>query len=81
MPYCDLCQKELPVMDEFTNVPGTWSYELNEHFKGFSQYCWDGFDKCSESMREEGVDKMNWREYLLHDMQRRHDFEKGGNNA
>lgn len=67
-------------MDEFENVPGTWSYELKKHWDAFSENCWKGFNSCCEEMRKTGhenkISKESWRQYLIWDMQRRHDEEE-----
>jgi len=66
---------------DFEKVKGTWAHELREHFNGFSQFVWDGFDRAIELMRDKGgmkaVDKFAWREYVLWDMQNKHDKECG----
>ena len=65
--------------NEFENVPGTWSYILKNHFDAFTQGCWKAFNTACEDMREKGhenkVPKMKWREYVLWDMQKKHDEE------
>jgi hypothetical protein len=57
---------------EFEDVPGTWAYELKKH--------WDAFNAACEYMRGRGhenkISAYKWREYVLWDMQRRHDEEK-----
>lgn len=67
-------------MNDFEDVPGTWSNELRKHFDAFTKYCWLGFNKACEEMREKGhenkVPKMEWREYVLWDMQKKHEEEK-----
>ena len=64
---------------DYEIVPGTWAYELREHFEAFTKYCWDGFNRCCEEMREKGhennVDRLKWREYVLWDMQKKHRAE------
>lgn len=60
--------------------PTTWAYELKQHWDSFSDGCWISFNKICEVMRENGhenkIDRIKWREYVLWDMQRRHDKEK-----
>ena len=59
--------------------PGTWDHELRKHFDCFSEACWRVFNQATEEMREIGhqnkVTKEAWREYVIYDMQRRHDEE------
>lgn len=68
-------------MTDFENVPGTWAYELREHFKAFSDACWVSFNNACEDMRKHGhenkVDALKWREYVLWDMQKKHEIEVG----
>ncbi|MBS3903764.1 MAG: hypothetical protein KGZ39_00375 [Simkania sp.] len=61
--------------EDFEKVPGTWAYELKNHWEVFSAYCWKTFNKCSEHTVEENVDFLKWREYMLWDMCRRHKEE------
>lgn len=62
------------------NGLGTWDYELQEHFKAFTAFCWEGLNASCNEMVEEGhegkVPFYKWREYVIYDMQRRHDKEK-----
>ena len=60
---------------DFEQVPGTWAYELKNHWDKFSQGCWRSFNICSQELLEENVDFMKWREYMLWDMCRRHKEE------
>lgn len=61
------------------NEPGTWAYELKEHWDLFTDSVWRAFSAFEEETRKIGhenkVDKFKWREYLLWDMQRRHEEE------
>ena len=63
-------------MDEinYEEVPGTWAHELKNH--------WDAFDNICKIMNDKGnedkVDYFKWREYVLWDMQRRHNEEVNG---
>lgn len=60
-------------------VPGTWAHTLKEHWDIFTNHTWYAFSKFEEETRkighENNVNKFKWREYLLWDMQRRHDEE------
>lgn len=62
--------------------PGTWDYELRKHFEAFTKVAWVAFNNASERMRKEGhenkVSKIKWREYVIWDMQRRHEKELTG---
>lgn len=62
--------------------PNTWAHTLKEHWKIFTDHTWHAFSVFEEETRKIGhenkVDKMKWREYLIWDMQRRHEEEKNG---
>ena len=62
--------------------PSTWAYALKNHWDVFTKHTWEAFSHFEEETRKIGhenkVDKMKWREYLLWDMQKRHDEEKNG---
>jgi hypothetical protein len=60
---------------DFESVPGTWAFELKNHWDAFSDLAWRAFDKYVDSTRGLSLDKMKWREYLLWDMCRRHKEE------
>ena len=66
--------------EDFESIPGTWAYELKQHYDAFCGACWKGFNAACEDMRAKGhenkVGRMEWREYVLWDMQRRHNEEK-----
>lgn len=68
---------------DYEDIPGTWSHELKNHFKAFLNLCWEGLNRSSDLMLKEGhdnkIDRLKWREYVLYDMQKRHDFEVNGN--
>jgi hypothetical protein len=57
---------------DYSSIPGTWAYELEQP--------WKAFNACVYEMWEYGHDKkvpyLNWREYVLWDMQRKHNEEK-----
>ena len=63
--------------------PSTWEHTLKAHWNTFTEFAWRGFSVFEEETRKIGhenkVDKLKWREYLLWDMQRRHEEEKNGN--
>ncbi len=71
------------IINEYENIEGTWSSELKKHFDAFSNACWISFNAACEDMRLHGhenkVDKFKWREYVLWDMQQKHDREKNEN--
>lgn len=62
--------------------PQTWEEVLREHWEIFCKHTWYGFSVFEEETRRIGhenkVTKMQWREYLIWDMQRRHEEEKNG---
>lgn len=66
--------------DDFEKVSGTWAYTLKEHWDDFTNHSWQAFSVFEEETRKLGhenkIDKFKWREYLLWDMQRRHEEEK-----
>lgn len=66
-------------MSEKDLGPGTWDYELRKHFEYFTAACWRCFNAAVEEMREKGhqnkVTKEAWRDFVIYDMQRRHDEE------
>ena len=57
----------------------TWEDELKKHWDIFTEFAWIGFSAFEEETRKIGheskVTKMKWREYLIHDLQRRHNEE------
>lgn len=70
---------EKPNKDDPENSPDTWAYELREHFNAFSRCCWEGFNSACEEMvrigHENKINSLKWREYVLWDMQKKHDAE------
>lgn len=66
-------------IQDFENIPGTWANELKNHWEAFSSVCWIAFNAACDEMCEKGhenkISKYKWREYVLSDMQRRHDEE------
>lgn len=69
---------------EHENDPSTWEHTLKTHWDIFTEYTWKAFSVFEEETRKIGhenkVDKLKWREYLLWDMQRRHEEEKNGDH-
>lgn len=64
---------------DYEKVPGTWAHELRKHFDAFSDGCWRAFNHACGAMKDKGgmltTDKYKWREYVLWDMQKKHDEE------
>ncbi len=60
----------------------TWEIILNAHWKAFTDYLWMAFNKYVAEMDDSDgkVPFEKWREYILYDMQRRHDEEKQKRN-
>jgi len=61
------------------NDPLTWEFSLKEHWNIFTEFAWKGFYAFEEETRKIGhenkIDKFKWREYLIWDLQRRHNEE------
>ena len=64
------------------NTPGTWAFELKQHYDKFNEFLWKEFNKYCHISNEKGhnnvVEYNKWREYILWDMQRRHTQEVNG---
>jgi hypothetical protein len=55
----------------YEKVPGTWAYEMKNNWLAFNSVCdemQDGYEKR--------VDRIIFREFVLKDMQERHEKEK-----
>lgn len=55
----------------YEEVPGTWAFELKDHWKAFCAIS----DLINEKGNQGKVDRLKFREYLLWDMQNRHEKE------
>lgn len=59
--------------------PTTWAYGLRAHFNAFSEGCWRSFNLVCDEMNRLGhenkLNKFKWREYVLWDMQQKHEEE------
>lgn len=55
-----------------SKIPGTWAYELDQHWKAFNA-CVNEMWVCGH---EKKIDYWLWRDYVLWDMQKRHNDEK-----
>lgn len=68
--------------EDAENTPGTWAIELKNHWDHFTDYTWVGFEMFVDDSLKRGhqnkIDKMKWREYLIWDLQRRHQEEVDG---
>ncbi len=61
---------------EYDDVPGTWAYEYDQH--------WKAFNACIDHMiqGENGkMNRLNFRENVLQYMQERHEEEVNGNRS